>query len=838
MNSGVDEPIGDPYHGMVYCETVLLQLNETLYSRQVWHYNKGNFEALKSELKHIPWHALNFLDVDERAEIWTEHFLNTAKEFIPYRSVKIRPNDKYFITSDIRWLLRKRKRLWKLWNRTKNPDHYTLFSECRKQVKEAIKTSKERFYSNNLEKLNNPECSRKVYWHLLKTFYGNKSKPRIPVLIEGGESISSTKFKCEIFNKHFQEKSKLPSEVNLPKLPDLVESIPFKLDEFETSEEEVKTIIKVLNTSKANGPDNVSNRLLKETVEVISGPLAALFNDSLSKGKFPSCWKRANVSPVYKGKKSRQDKNNYRPISLLSNVGKVLERIVFKHLYKFCSDNNLLTWRNSGYKPGDSTINQLIAISHNILQLLEKGQDYCFISLDATADFDRVWHAGLIYKLKKIGICGTALDWLIDYLKDRKQRVVINGTNSCYIVINCGVPQGSILGPLLFLIYFNDITDNVKSDSFLYADDTSICRPITNPEIDFNILNKDLDNLSNWGSQWLVNFNPAKTKYIIFSKKHSNIGYPRLNLGNKELEKVKTLTHLGITFNSRMTWDSHIRNVIDRSLISLTHLKHINFKVPRLVKRQIYISYVRPLLEYGAELFDSCTIEQDHSLEVVQRQFCLIITGTYKATKYEMLLRECAIESLQSRRKTKKLVLMYKIVNALSPKYLQETLPRQSNVHYSFRNNRNIQQFLCKKDFFYESFFPSSIRLWNNLNFNLRDIQSLNEFKSKLNRKISKNFNKACMWHTANSAVQHSRMCMGLSALNSQRKAYNFISEDLCPNCHEKKETVTHFFFECPFYAAFRQEMLQNVEIIIQDYSSVETSDLVKLFLYGTGILK
>ena len=131
---------------------------------------------------------------------------------------------------------------------------------------------------------------------------------------------------------------------------------------------------------------------------------------------------------------------------------------------------------------------------------------------------------------------------------------------------------------------------------------------------------------------------------------------------------------------------------------------------------------------------------------------------------------------------------MYKIVNALSPKYLQETLPRQSNVHYSFRNNRNIQQFLCKKDFFYESFFPSSIRLWNNLNFNLRDIQSLNEFKSKLNRKISKNFNKACLWHTANSAVQHSRMRMGLSALNSQHKAYNFISEDLCPNCHEKKK--------------------------------------------------
>ena len=152
---------------------------------------------------------------------------------------------------------------------------------------------------------------------------------------------------------------------------------------------------------------------------------------------------------------------------------------------------------------------------------MENGHDYCFVSLDATTAFDRVWHQGLIYKLKKNGISGKLLTWFKNYLKDRKQRVVIEGQTSEYISIRCGVPQGSILSPLLFLIYFNDITEDLQTESFLFADDTALCKSLTtdNIETDFSNLNDDLQVINNWGKQRLVNFNPIKTKYIIFSKK-------------------------------------------------------------------------------------------------------------------------------------------------------------------------------------------------------------------------------------------------------------------------------------------------------------------------------
>ena len=261
--------------------------------------------------------------------------------------------------------------------------------------------------------------------------------------------------------------------------------------------------------------------------------LCSLFNASLTSGKVPQIWKQANVTPVFKGKGSKQDQSNYRPISLLSNVGKLLEGFVFKAVYRFCVENGLLTWRNSGYKPKDSTINQLLVITHKIYQALENEHDYCFVSLDAIAAFDRVWHQGLIYKLKKIGISGKLLTWFKNYLKDRKQRFVIEGQTSEYISIRCGVPQGSILGPLLVLIYFNDITEDLQTESFLFADDTALCKSLTtdNIETDFSNLNDDLQVINNWRKQWLVNFNPIKTKYIIFSKKNKSTSLPKLISG-------------------------------------------------------------------------------------------------------------------------------------------------------------------------------------------------------------------------------------------------------------------------------------------------------------------
>jgi hypothetical protein len=187
--------------------------------------------------------------------------------------------------------------------------------------------------------------------------------------------------------------------------------------------------------------------------------------------KVPKVWKESNVCPIFK-KTDRTLISNYRPISLLSCVGKIQERIVYRHLYKYLIENNLLTWKNSGFKELDSAINQLLFITDNIHKALEAGKEICMVFLDVFKAFDRVWHSGVLNKLRCMGVEGKLFDWFCDYLSDRKIRVVINGQKSEWMRPNAGVPQGSILGPLLFLVFINDITENIESNIYIFLQTT------------------------------------------------------------------------------------------------------------------------------------------------------------------------------------------------------------------------------------------------------------------------------------------------------------------------------------------------------------------------------
>ena len=206
-----------------------------------------------------------------------------------------------------------------------------------------------------------------------------------------------------------------------------------------------------------------------------------MFNLSLDWGEFPSIWKRANVTPIHK-KDSKSKTDNYRPISLLSCVGKILEKIVFKYMFNYFRDNFLISLHQSGFTPGDNTINQLVYLYHTLCEALDKKKDVRIVFCDISKAFDRVWHAGLVHKLRCMGIKGKLLNWLISYLQDRYQRVVIKGQTSAWGKIKAGVPQGSVLGPLLFLVYINDLVNEVRNNIKLFADDTVLFITVDNAE--------------------------------------------------------------------------------------------------------------------------------------------------------------------------------------------------------------------------------------------------------------------------------------------------------------------------------------------------------------------
>ena len=252
-------------------------------------------------------------------------------------------------------------------------------------------------------------------------------------------------------------------------------------------------------------------------------PLRIIFKNCLRRGLFPEIWKYANVVPVHK-KNEKNFNGNYRPISLLPIFGKILEKLMYDSLYSHFVTNELLNPNQSGFRPGDSIVNQLISITHTIFNAFDCNPplDVRSVHLDISKAFDRVWHDGLIYKLKRCGVSGELLSLIQNFLKDRKQRTVLNGQSSSWGDISAGVPQGSILGPLFFLVYINDLTADLKCNVKLFADDTSLFTVVEDSNTAVNDMNHDLELISQWAYDWKMSFNPDPQKQaveLVFSKK-------------------------------------------------------------------------------------------------------------------------------------------------------------------------------------------------------------------------------------------------------------------------------------------------------------------------------
>ena len=254
-------------------------------------------------------------------------------------------------------------------------------------------------------------------------------------------------------------------------------------------------------------------------------------------------WKLVNVTPIFKKGDKQQSIKNYRPISLLPICGKMFEKIIFNNLYFYFNSNNLITKNQSGFRPGDSTTNQLLYLVNGIHLEFEdpKSLEFRAVFLDISKAFDKVWHQELIVKLKQNGISGNLLMLFENYLHNRKQRVVLNGSFSDYSVIDSGVPQGSVLGPLLFLIYINDLEKNIKSNIKFFADDTMLFSIVKDPVLSADDLNHDLDIIYQWAHQRKMEFNPDPTKQateVLFSCKKTSPSHPQLIFNGTIVKKV------------------------------------------------------------------------------------------------------------------------------------------------------------------------------------------------------------------------------------------------------------------------------------------------------------
>ena len=408
---------------------------------------------------------------------------------------------------------------------------------------------------------------------------------------------------------------------------------------------------------------------MRELSSELSVPLCTLFNQSLQIGEIPSIWKEANVCSIFKSGDASLV-SNYRPISLLSAIEKVFEKNVFKHVFNFFQRNNVITSLQSGFVPGDSTINQLVYLYNFFCQSIDSGKEVRAIFCDISKAFDRVWHKGLLIKLEAAGITGNLLSWFNNYLSNRKQRVVLPGASSDWVSIKAGVPQGSILGPLLFLLYINDIVVDINSNIRLFADDTGLFIVVDDPIASANTLNADLLKITNWADRWLVKFNPTKTESLLLSRKSNPINHPSVFMNNHQITEVKEHKHLGIFFSGDLSWHNHIDYVKSKAWQRINIMRTLKYKLDRVSLETIYTTFIRPILEYGDILFDNCNENEKYELDKIQYEAARITTGATKLVSIEQLYRETGWESLRQRRWIHKLVQFYKMSNNLSPELL------------------------------------------------------------------------------------------------------------------------------------------------------------------------
>ena len=841
INSGIHSSIHpNCHHQIIHAEIDFKVFFPPPYQRKIWHYNRADYEGLRNCVNNFDWErAFSNNHIEKQVEIFNHTIQNIVSNFIPNELITINDKDYPWISPNIKNKISYKNVLFSKYIKNgRSHFDWQKVEVARNDIINSIKESKKSYYKRINDKLINPNTSPKAYWSILKSLYCDKKIPVIPPILHNNTFVTKFDEKAELFNNFFANQcSIVENESNLPvEMPYTLEVL---LDNIVLNEDDILKYIRHLDPNKSHGFDGISVRMLKLCDFSIVKPLSIIFKNCINDGYFPLAWKKGNITPIHK-KDKKNLVENYRPISILPICGKIFEKIIFNTLYNFLENNRLLDKNQSGFRSGDSCTNQLLSITHNIFCSFNANpsQEVRGVFLDISKAFDKVWHDGLIFKLKCNGVGGNMLSLLSSFLHDRFQRVVLNGQSSNWVKITAGVPQGSILGPLLFLIYINDISNNLESDVKLFADDTSLFSPVFDANLTADILNNDLVKINQWAHQWKMSFNPNVSKQaheVIFSKKRNNVNHPDLLFNDINVKKVDCQKHLGLILDNKLTFDNHIKMIIEKTSRGINVLRKLRFHLPRPSLITIYKSFIRSLLDYADAIYDQpYNLSVTNRLESIQYNAALAITGCIRGSSREKLYNELGFESLQSRRWFRKLCIFYKILHAKTPKYLYDIVP-QHQQFFNFRNRNQVPNIFCRTEFFRNSFFPSVINEWNKLGAHITNSETFSIFRSSLLKQIRPNSRNIFNIFDPLGIQLITRLRIGLSHLREHKFRHNF-NDTLNPlcSCNLEVESVSHFFLRCHFYDNERLVLMNGILNIDPNIHHLDDISISNLLLYGS----
>ena len=612
--------------------------------------------------------------------------------------------------------------MWRVYRRTRKDEDYAKYKEALNAATTEIRQSK-RSYEQKLA------CNVK---NDSKSFYAYvKSKQNIqdkvgPLEDSAGNIISQGFLMAEDLNGYF---SSVFTKEDISSLP--VADAKFQgaksdyLGPLVVTPELIAKKIKAMKDNKSPGVDGIPPTLLMETVEQISIPLARVFNLSLKEGVVPFEWKEANIIPLFK-KGSRNKSENYRPVSLTSVICKLLERLIKDHMVEFLVKHKLLNSSQHGFLKARSCLTNMLCFLEEITKWIDVGSPVDIIYLDFQKAFDKVPHQRLLLKLKAHGIGDSITDWIEQWLTDRRQRVVVDGEVSNWKSVLSGVPQGSVLGPILFLIYINDLDDSITSNVLKFADDTKLFRKV-NTDGDKQHLQNDLDRLVKWSEKWQMLFNFGKCKCLHTGHRNLNVNY---KMGDTVLGTTVKEKDLGVTISADMKVSEQCGIAASKGnqILGLIR-RNITYKGKKLII-PLYKAIVRPHLEYCIQAWRPYRKKDIDTLECIQRRATKMIPEL-RDLSYEERLKECGLTTLETRRLRGDQIEVFKILNGY------ENIDR--NMFFSLKKDSRTRghevklvKDQCRLDIRKHSFSQRTINEWNKLSTDCVTASSVNMFKNKV----------------------------------------------------------------------------------------------------------
>ena len=661
--------------------------------------------------------------LEENWSFFKDTLNKSADKHIPSKLTSSR-NSLPWISRGIKRQMRRRDHLLKKARRSsdKNSPAWSAYRLQQNKVVKLLKSSHNNYLNQEIggSLKENPKRS----WSFIKRT--RSEGMGIPTLRQGDSVFISDKDKANLLNKQFESVFTRDNGF-LPSTPSISHNNYSSIGEIKFDEAGVRKLLTTLNTSKSCGPDGISARCLRDLSKEISGMLTFILQQSFNSGTLPYDWSQAMVIPVHK-KSNKENPANYRPISLTCFACKLMEHIVLSHLNQHLSTNSILSPAQHGFRAGMSCETQLVLTCHDWANILNQQGQVDALLLDFSKAFDKVSHAKLLHKLGQYGINGKTLQWISGFLHNRTQFVAINGSHSSISPVTSGVPQGSVLGPTLFLQYINDIADVTKSELRLFADDTVLYRAIKSDH-DHQILQEDLHNLTKWASDWQMDFNASKCHLLRITNKRKPF-QSTYSANSEVLAKVPQCDYLGVRCSESLRWGAHCSKVAAKANKTLGLIRRTLKPCCREVKEKAYMMLVRPTIEYASSTWNPHTNTDVNRLEQVQKNAARFVCNDYNsATSTSALVSSLGWDTLEHRRLFNQSVLFYKFHNGLVNCKLPDSvtccssrsLTRSHHLAYQ-RPQSNILTHCY-------SFFPRTLRVWNSLPCEVVTSPSLDSFR-------------------------------------------------------------------------------------------------------------